>query len=325
MSCLQGGQCSGIMKKERYNNKNMKKFKLIILLLSLLILSCQRKQTKQNKIATSIESIIVDIESDSIDIFGKWYYTEYTDSTIKYRKIYDYSWSIASFAYEITIDKENPDSATFKGYHEWWTGKLEKISDYVYRYGSDDWHWILRFEKSGNITQLYVKHYVDPKYTQEADPNEYVLTKKDLFVGNKSLNFSERITFSVFSGLRIIDNEELYFAKHIIAGEYIDIDTERKIIFKENLELIEIDSFNRYSIHIDFWEMVPQMDIISFYEGEDYNKINHYNWEFKGDSLILRSIIPLYNDGETIGPDVKYGDYWGAKIDTVFYRLKKIR
>lgn len=92
---------------------------------------------------------------------------------------------------------------------------------------------------------------------------------------------------------------------------------------KENLELTGNDSLNKYSIQIDPWEMVPQMDIITFYEG-NYNKMAHYNWEFKGDSLILSSIISLYDNGESIGPDVKDGDYAGAKIDKVIYRLKKI-
>ena len=68
--------------------------------------------------------------------------------------------------------------------------------------------------------------------------------------------------------------------------------------------------------------MVPQMDIITFYKGDFNNRVD-YNWKFIGDSLILSSIISLYDDGKTTGPDVKGGDYAGAKIDKVVYRLKK--
>jgi len=282
----------------------MNKFNLIIVVFLLLFCGCQRKQTTQSKVvnASKTDSIETITEFDSIDIYGKWYYTEYTDSTIQHKKIYDYSWTLASFAYEIIIDKENPDSVVFKGYHEGWTEKLEKNSDNTYRVGDENWNWTLRFEKLGNTTKLYVKQYINPTYAQKADPKEYVLTKKNLH----------------------IDNEELYFTKHIISGKYIDSYTGSTLILKENLELIGVDFYNKYSILIDFWEMVPQMDIITFYEG-NYNKMTHYNWEFKGDSLILSSIISLYDNGETIGPDVKNGDYAGAEIDKVIYRLKRIK
>ncbi|MHB9140822.1 MAG: hypothetical protein ACYC25_02985 [Paludibacter sp.] len=274
----------------------MKRFSFIILLFSLLTLGCQPKQTTQNKTKTSIIS-------DSIDIFGKWYYTEYTDSTIKYKKIYDYSWSLASFAYEVSIDKENPDSVIFKGYHENWTSNLKKISKNIYQTGDKDQYWTLTFEKSGNATKLHIIEFINPTFAQKADPKEYELSRKELN----------------------INNEELYFAKNIIAGEYTDSKTDKTLILKENLDLIGIDSLNKYTIQIDPWEMVPQMDIITFYEEGDNNKRTDYNWKFKGDSLILSSIISLYDNGKTTGPDVKDGDYAGAKINKVIYRLIRIK
>jgi len=274
---------------------DINKLNVIILIFSLFILGCQPKQTTEDKTKTIIES-------DSIDIFGKWFYTEYTDSTIKNKKIYDYSWTIASIAYEVKIDKENPDSVVFKGYHEKWTSNLKKISKNQYRTGDKDQYWTLTFEKSGNTTKLFIKEFINPTFAQKADPKEYGFIRKQLN----------------------INNEEIYFAKHIIAGEYIDSKRGKTIILKENLDLLGIDSLNKYTIQIDPWEMVPQMDIITFYEG-DYNKHTDYNWKFKGDSLILSSIISVYDNGETIGPDVKDGDYAGAKIEKVIYRLKKTK
>lgn len=275
--------------------KYMKKISLIVLALSLLNISCHRKNKIQDKTK-------LNLESSSINVFGKWYYTEYTDSTIKQKKIFDYSWSLASFAYEVKIDKGNPDSVTFKGYHEGWTSRLRKISNNTYQAGDKDQYWTLRFQKLGSETKLYIKEYINPNFANKADPKVYELTKKELNMYN----------------------EGLYFAKHIIAGEYIDQQTNKKLILKENFNLIGVDSLNKYEIQIDPWDMVPQMDIITFYEG-DYNRRTDYNWEFKDRLLILSSIISLYDNGEITGPDVIGGDYAGAKKDKVIYRLKKIK
>jgi len=166
----------------------MNKFNLIIVVFLLLFCGCQRKQTTQNKVENTLkaDSIETTTEFDCNDIYGKWYYTEYTDSTIKHKKIYDYSWSLASYAYEVTIDKERPDSVVFKGYHEGWTEKLKKISNNTYRVGEENWHWILRFEKLDNITTLYIKQYINPTYAQKADSREYVLTKKINLLATKN-------------------------------------------------------------------------------------------------------------------------------------------
>ena len=66
----------------------MNKFNLIIVVFLLLFCGCKRKQTTQNKMSNTsrTDSTETITEFDSIDIYGKWYYTEYTDSTIKYKK-----------------------------------------------------------------------------------------------------------------------------------------------------------------------------------------------------------------------------------------------
>ena len=274
----------------------MKKLSVILLVFCLLAVACQNKQSTEDK--TKIE-----LNSDSIVIAGNWYYTEYTDSTIKYKKIYDYSWTLASLAYEVKIDSENPDSVIFKGYHEGWTSKLKMVSKYTYQTTEDkDQYWTLRFEKKGVDTKLFIKEYTSPTMAHKADPKEYELSRKTLS----------------------IKNEEFYFAKNILAGKYTDSKTNITVVLNENLDLIGIDSLNKYSIQIDSWEMVPQMDIITFYGG-NFNKHVDYNWKFKDDSLILSSIISLYDNGVKTGPDVTDGDYAGAKIDKVVYRLKKIK
>lgn len=269
---------------------------LIIFTLITLAISCQSRQSSNG---------IKDITSDSLtlDIYGKWYYTTYTDSTIKYKKIYDYSWSIASFAYEITIDKNNPDSVNFRGYHETWRMPLKKISDSLYHAAdNEEQYWILKFVRNKKYFKLQVQEYRDTSFTQKADPTVYDLYKA-------------KVT---------LDNEELYFAKNIIAGKYYDSISHISLILKNNLELVGIDSLDKYSIQIDPWEMVPQMDIITFYDN-NREKYKSYNWRFENNVLILSSIINLYNDGVRTGEDItaETGDYAGAKTDKIVYRFKR--
>lgn len=266
---------------------------LIILTLITLTISCQSSNGNN------------DISSDSLtlNIYGKWYYTTYTDSTIKYKKIFDYSWSIASFAYEITIDKNNPDSVDFRGYHETWRMPLKKISDSLYHAAdNEEQYWILRFVRGKKDYKLQVHEYRDTFFKQKADPTVYDLYKA-------------KVT---------LDNEELYFAKNIIAGKYFDSISNITLILNNNLELVGIDSLDKYSIQIDPWEMVPQMDIITFYDN-NREKYKSYNWRFENDVLILSSIIDLYNDGERTGEDItaETGDYAGSKIDKIVYGFKR--
>jgi hypothetical protein len=110
-----------------------------------------------------------------------------------------------------------------------------------------------------------------------------------------------------------LDNEEKYFAKNILAGKYYDSISNITLILKDNLDLEGLDSLDKYSIQIDPWEMVPQMDIINFYDS-NREKYKSYNWKFENDVLILSSIIDLYNDGERIGEDItaETGDYAGT-------------
>ena len=180
---------------------------LIILTSITLTISCQSGQSSNEKSNISSDSL-------NLDIYGKWYYTTYTDSTIKYKKIFDYSWSIASFAYEITIDKNNPDSVNLRGYHETWKMPLKKISDSIYHAAdSEEQYWILTFVRNQKDYKLQVQEYRDASFKQKADPTVYDLYKAQV----------------------TLDNEELYFAKNIIAGKYFDSISNITIILKSNL------------------------------------------------------------------------------------------
>lgn len=240
---------------------------------------------------------------DSIpNIYGTWVYTEYTDSTIVHRKIFDYSWTNASFAYLIKLDKTKPDSCIFQGYHEGWTGSFRKVSPDRYMSGDTMQYWLLNFINSGKEIILEVQEYRHKSFKQKADPTIYIYHKKSVE----------------------IKNEEYYFAKHILAGKYGDPVTTKTIILNTDLSLSGMDSADHYSIQIDPWEMVPQMDIITFYSDKNtYRKM--YNWKFEEDYLVLSSITEIYDNGKETGPNIKDGDYAGAVINEVVKRLKKIK
>jgi len=177
--------------RHNYKMKHMKAISLLVLLPILLTMSCRNRQSVQENPKN---------ESDNVDIFGNWYYTEYTDSTIKEKKIFDYSWSLASFAYEVKIDRKNPNIVAFNGYHESLTSNIKKISKNTYQTTDDkDQYWTLRFVNNGKDTKLYIKEYVNPKFAQKADPKEYVLSRKKVN----------------------LKTEELYFAKHIITTKKV--------------------------------------------------------------------------------------------------------
>ena len=160
----------------------------------------------------------------------------------------------------------------------------------------------MTFVRNQKDYKLQVQEYRDASFKQKADPTVYNLYKAQV----------------------TLDNEELYFAKNIIAGKYFDSISNITIILKSNLELVGIDSLDKYSIQIDPWEMVPQMDIITFYDN-NREKYKSYNWRFENDILILSSIIDLYNDGERTGEDItaETGDYAGSKTDKIQYRFKR--
>jgi hypothetical protein len=218
------------------------------------------------------------------------------------KKIFDYSWSLASYAYEVSIDKNNKDSITFRGYHEYWKTSLKKVSENTYHAGEGDQYWVLTFTDFGINPKLQIHEYRDSSFKQKADPTVYELIRKNLK----------------------IDNEELYFAKNIIAGEYYDSISNATIVFENDLDLTGIDSLNKYSIQIDPWDMVPQMDILRLYN-RDNNTYQSYNWRFEGNYFILSSIFDLYNDGERTSRDIspEFGDYAGSEIDSIAFRLIK--
>jgi hypothetical protein len=62
------------------------KHALFFLILVIILNSCGNNKTPKQELVYSKDTITLDEKATTSDISGKWYYTEYTDSTIKYKK-----------------------------------------------------------------------------------------------------------------------------------------------------------------------------------------------------------------------------------------------
>lgn len=263
---------------------------VIFAIMSFILLACKQSQNKKNEL---VETIIEDEIPSAI-----WHYSAYLDSIITKKTIFKYSWTCASFAYEIAYDKSNPDSILFTGYNEVFKMPLVKKDFHTYWAGDTIQHWILNF--SNDYNSLTIKEYMYPTYAQKADPNAYDFLK----IGTK------------------IDTLSKYFIKNILAGNYKTDDKEISLTdyfessdgFSDYYKIIGIDSAFTYSLVINFWEMVPQMDLINLYR-EDGTFYKNLNWSFNEDTLILRNVKEKYKDG----------DFDGGIADTILYKLLKIK
>jgi len=220
-----------------------------------------------------------------------------TDSTIINKSIFKYSYSCASFMYEIIFDKKKPDSIFFKGYNESSYMHLTRISNKVYRTGDTIQYWVITFEIGFN--SLTIKEYMKKSYAQKADPNTFRFDKSENDPGKLSK----------------------YFIDNILAGQYKDGD--QKIVFTNRLvsndgfydyyKVDGIDSVKTYDVVINFWDMVPQMDLVRFYNSEGW-MMKQYEWEFEGKVLNLRRVEIIYTNA---------GDFDRGIAKKVVYSLEK--
>jgi len=186
---------------------------------------------------------------------GNWFYLPYTDSTIIKKSVFLYSQTCASYAYQISYDRNNPDSIRFIGYNEQATLPLIKKDEITYRAGDTVQHWVLKF--NADYTQL--KEFMDSKYSSKADPNAYkfILAEKE------------------------ITSPSRHFVSNILKGTYksgsMRIELTDNLIEKDPFtDYYEVNGFNgfrTYSIAINFWEMIPQMDLIYFYDKKAMQRI----------------------------------------------------
>jgi len=245
---------------------------IIFAILTIVVIASCTNNANQNatkKISTS-DSAKEKVNKGNFDkktrlsfgkLEGSWFYTDYIDSTIKYRKIFDYIDDLSRDRYEITFNDSKPDSAYIKGYWEEYFVKLTKLNDSQYLIYGDT----IKLVKRGDKFML-----------------EYIKS------GNTKKLYSKR-------ELNITDIKE-YFAKNIFSGKYIDIDRNRKVIFNDDFSITGIDSVSSFILSDGINEYSDGMDILSLAGLKDF-----YNWRFVGDTLILRKAISVEDENGPSG------------------------
>ena len=263
-----------------------------LLVFGMISLACNNSLSSQNN-----NKEIVTITEISIPT-AKWFYRPYTDSSINRQSIFKYSNSCASFAYEVLYDKNNPDSILFKGYNENMKLPLIRISDNIYWAGDTIQHWVLKF--LDGFSRMTLKEYMDKSYANKADSKTYLFDREDKDIESLSKHFIKNILAGKYKS----QNHEI-----ILTDELIKTDE-----FSDYYKIIGIDSVDTYEAVINFWEMVPQMDLINLFR-KDGSFYKQYNWQFENNKLILRRVKEIYKDG----------DFSGGVAENVDYELEKTK
>lgn len=267
-----------------------------ILIISVTVFVACSKQTDKQESTDHITEEIQERSTGGLPN-GNWHYTAYTDSTIYHKSVFRYSWSCASFAYQIIYDRSNSDSIKFIGYNEQVTLPLTKKDENTYWAGDTIQHWILKFSR--DYSQLNMLEYIDPSYANKADPKTYnfKLTEK------KITRLSKHFVSNIFKGSYINDTLRIELTDNLKKSEP----------FTDYYELNGFGDYQTYSIVINFFEMVPQMDLINFYDKRGAF-VKQYHWKFNNEELFLFNVQEIYDEG---------GDFSGGKPTDVAFILKR--
>jgi hypothetical protein len=201
---------------------------------------------------------------------GTWFYSNYIDSTIINKKIYDYIDYFPRDRYEITFRDDKPDTAFVKGYWESYYIKLTKVGENTYKTYGDT----LQLIKLGDT---YVLNYIT-----EYEEKKCYFIKKDI----------------------VISDIKEYFAKNIFSGEYYDMDRNKKVIFHDDFSITGIDKVTSYWLSEGFSEYSDGMDILSLNGLRSF-----YYWRFNRDTLILQRAYPVEDDGGPNGFELGEVDF----------------
>jgi len=244
---------------------NMNKFFYLFVAIFSFACSSKKDESKQSDIDQKpIEQLVIKDAARLIPErhgIESWYSILYMDSTIDQKSIHKYAYSCASYAYKIIVDRSKMDSAEFIGYHESWKDKLEKKDSNIYWMGDETQYWEIKFVDDFLTMQEFYKD------------NNYVVN----YFLKREIEYSSL---------------EDYFSKRIIAGNYLDTLTGKQFSFNNDLTITGIDSLIGFSLLIDFWEMVPQMDVI--YLNQKNGNYLEYSWVFNDNFLQLWNFEPPY-------------------------------
>ncbi len=259
--------------------------KITFLLSLVLLIACnpvqEKDATKKNK--TLPNENISDLE-------GTWGLTNYFDTIVGNKELAKYRiQSPTWFAILIKIEK---DSLFNFGSMENFHYSLNKTSDTLASLMSDvtgeKWY-LIKKEKELLLIQYPHSENIDStiyRFRKREDLNYFTEKNKDAFIIGK--------------------NVTQYFNQELFAGKYINKETNQKIVFEPNGNLIGIDGFDAYEVRNYFgtMHMHKNLDVITF---KNKTKSKQYHWVFLDNQLSLTEFVveQITRNGKT-----ENGDYF---------------
>ena len=246
------------------------------LLMFTLFFCCNLNCSAQN-------SSIIEEKSS---LFGKWISSEYLDSTVVNRSIYEYSGGFASAAYALEIDTSY--NCYMKGFHEECEVPMIEWNEQSAQYSFDaEQIWTVKLVKNDlmKMSMTYNDNTTAPTF--------YKRLKED---------FPNDI--------------EEYFMREIFIGSYRNLQNNELVRLTQEGTVENLDSISKYEIVVDFWDNpAGDFDMIYLKKENSYNVDYLHAWKFNGDTLLIKSL--------QITIDYDSGFYQGEPADIKYRLLKK--
>lgn len=218
-------------------------------------------------------------------LYGKWIASEYVDSTVTNKSIYEYSRGFASTAYALEIDTSF--NCYMKGFHEECDVPMIEWNEESAQFSFDAeqiWHVEL---VNKDMLKLFMT------YRGKTSKPEYFRRSMD----DLSSDISE------------------YFMKEIFSGDYLNLGNNKMVHISDCGEVDNLDSIKKCEIVVDFWDNpVGDFDMIYLQKTNSYNIEYLYNWSFKADTLFINFLDITVDDDS--------GFYQGI-VNKLAYKLLK--
>jgi len=264
--------------------------KTIYLLGSVFLLmachtSSDSKSDALNQRNAKIEN--VNIDTTDVDLNGIWGLTNYFDTIIVHKELAKYRLQVPTW-FGIILQIKDDSLISYGSLVE--TKKQLNLNSTTLTIfdAYDTW----KLKRKGSLLLL-----IPSSNRKQNDTTTYIYRKRaDLVFMTQQMDKVHKISSNVVK----------YFNQHLIAGNYQNVDTNKKVTFKPDGKLIGFEKYDAYYVRNYFGTRHPHknLDAITFYDSAT-NEYKQYNWKFDQEYLILTEFISevTMHDGEKVVTD----------------------